>query len=197
MTRFLQTGLVALACLCAAQAGAQSIPTKDDEQDQAYRHLALANRAYEQKQWGNAVASYREARQRYLTLAETAESWSTELIAFRIQHCEERLLDIVERTGRSEQDWLDELDRLADEENRHYRALYETLLSENRYLQQRVDELEEELELYHEMEMLDEDRERAQQQRARPPDPPPPPPEPRTPPRPIEVPPAYQAVPRR
>ncbi len=126
----------------------------------AYRMLRRGDELRERREWAEAAHRYYRAREKYRSLAEGAPAWEQDYFNFRISYCERELAMIVRATGRSVEEWLAERDGAEPIRAEDYRARYLTLLEENRYLRNRLQEALEELELYQEMEDIERDRAR-------------------------------------
>jgi len=160
--RFLRILLpCALVWLCSgAAADAEVARDGQVSRSDAYRLLRRGDELRERREWAEAVYVYHSALDKYHALAGIAPAWEQDYYRFRIGHCERELAMIVRTTGRSVDDWLAERPGAVPLEADGYRERYYSLQEENRYLRNRLDELLGELELYREMEDIEEERER-------------------------------------
>ncbi len=148
----------------AEEAAEERVPqvTRSD----AYRLLRRGDELRERREWAEAVHVYYSALEKYQLLARTAPAWEQDYFRFRIGYCERELAMIVRTTGRSVDDWLGERAGAVPARTDEYRARYYALQEENRYLRGQLDALRQELEVYREMEDIEQERE--EQRAARP-----------------------------
>ena len=132
----------------------------------AYRLLRRGDELRERREWAEAVDVYYSALEKYQLLARTAPAWEQDYFRFRIGYCERELAMIVRTTGRSVDDWLAERAEEVPTRTDEYRARYYALQEENRYLRGQLDTLRQELEVYREMDDIEQERE--EQRAARP-----------------------------
>lgn len=165
----------------------------------AYRLLRRGDELRERREWAEAVHVYYSALEKYQLLGRTAPAWEQDYFRFRIGHCERELAMIVRATGRSVDDWLAERAGAVPIRTDEYRARFYALQEENRYLRGQLDTLQQKLEVYREMEDIEQEREeqramrpeaerepRRESAEPRPPEPPVERPMPRRPERPVQ-----------
>ncbi len=131
----------------------------DITRSDAYRLLRRGDELRERRAWPEAAHAYYSALNTYQLLEKSAPAWEQDYYRFRIGYCERELAMIVRATGISVDEWLTEQPVDLPVETDEYRARFYALQEENRYLSNRLDELEDELELYREMEEIEQDRE--------------------------------------
>lgn len=146
----------------AEQVSPESEPATDKPtftRSDAYRLLRRGDELRERREWAEAAHFYRSALEKYRVLAGRAPAWEQDYYRFRIGYCERELAMIVRATGRSVDEWLAERAGDVSVQAEDYRALYHSVQEENRYLRNRVDELLQELEMYREMDAIEQERE--------------------------------------
>lgn len=115
------------------------------ESSDAYVTLVQADQARDQQDWRNALASYRDAMDRYRRVAETYPDYEPDIVQYRMTYCANQIEAITRKTGRSEEEWKSSSEtepapKEGDPEG--YRERYFALLRESQYLRQRLGELE-------------------------------------------------------
>lgn len=159
----------ALLCgnhVVAAASAEEGARSPDVTRSDAYRLLRRGDKLRERREWAEAAQAYYSALSAYQLLAQDAPVWEQDYYEFRLEYCERELAMIVRATGVAVDEWLAEQAVERPAEADEYRVRFYSLQEENRYLRNRLDELEEELELYREMEEIERDRERQRMRQA-------------------------------
>jgi len=155
----LLTFLVAALGVTGTEPTLESVETMRQE---AYAQLRKADAARDRREWGDAVYLYHDARNRYQDMQTAYPDWDAEYLAFRIAYCTRQLETIGHHSGRTASEWLNERlpgEATQESDEEQLRALYQAALERIRYLEGQVNELEQELDLYLEMEELEAQRE--------------------------------------
>lgn len=155
---FIMGGLVWIAAISGVLAEA---PPMDRET--AYRHLRRAEDAQLRNDWAAAVQDLHMADAMYRVLIRTAPDWEQDYFRFRMESCERQLRMIERRSGVARAEWMDREPQHSPLRVDRYRVLYHALRVENEALQQRVAQLEEEVELLLEMEEIEQARDARRQ----------------------------------
>jgi len=138
--------------------------TIDSLRREAYAQLRKADTARDRREWSDAAYLYHDARLRYRAIKAEHPDWDPEYLDFRIHYCDRELNAIGHLSGRMASEWLaDRFPPEAGDENEgtaQLRALYQAALERIRYLEHRVEELEDELEVFLEMEEIEAERDR-------------------------------------
>jgi hypothetical protein len=128
---------------------------------EAYQLLRRGDQLRDLRDWTEAIRSYQDALGRYRVLAAAAPEWEQDYYRFRITHGEREIARIVRETGRDEAHWLGtavvEIPQQVVEDP--YRAMYEAMVEENRYLRSRIEVLEADLAMFEEMDEIEGQRE--------------------------------------
>lgn len=146
--------------LCAWTPSTRAVEDAEQVRKETYQILQRGDQLRDLQEWAEAIRSYREALDRYHDLAASAADWEQDYYRFRITHGEREIARIVRETGKSEAQWLgtaveESLSTVEDP----YRAMYEAMVEENRYLRSRIEVLEADLAMYEEMEEIESQRE--------------------------------------
>lgn len=157
--------LVCVLGLCAVLAGTTAWAADEEPEEslqfnrgEAYRYLRRGDMARDRRDWVDTVHAYQTALDMYRLLGRRAEGWEQDYFQFRISYCERELAMVSAQTGRSVADWLAESGEVSPTEAERYRTLYLSLLEENQRLQRQIEALQGELEIYMELEMIDQSR---------------------------------------
>jgi hypothetical protein len=130
---------------------------------EAYRYLRRGDQARDRRDWVDTVHAYQTALDMYRVLGRRAEGWEQDYFQFRIAYCERELEMVTTQSGRSVADWLAESGEVSPTEAERYRTLYLSLLEENRRLQAHIQILEDELDIFMELEEIDQSRQERQE----------------------------------
>ncbi len=136
--------LAALLLAAGGQADAAT-PRRDPakEQSEAYVALIQAEQALKEESYARAILLFRDALDRYNRLAAQFPDWESDIVQYRLASCANQIGVIVQKTGRTEVDWLTAETRQDASLDDKLRARHGALLEENRYLRQRLRDLEE------------------------------------------------------
>ena len=126
----------------------------------AHRFMIQGDQARDRRQWAEAIRSYQAAMEIFRVVGADAPAWDQDYYSFREEYSRREIRLIERQTGRTAEAWLETVETLTAADAERYRLLYHAMQRENQQLRERVEELEDDLELMLEMEELDRQRQR-------------------------------------
>ncbi len=139
-----QGALVLCVALSAATAdyGDHNQAEPEKLASSAHNHLESANRASEEENWSRAVFYYLSAKELYRDLRERFPEWEVDFVEFRLEHCEDQLQYISEKTGHDDWHWWARDKYEWESERVRFEARIRALMEENLYRRERAREAE-------------------------------------------------------
>ncbi|MFH0880795.1 MAG: tetratricopeptide repeat protein [Lentisphaerota bacterium] len=138
--------LVAASLFVSFRPALAAEEAEDPARDQADAYVALvqADRLCEQSNFAQAVTSYRDALDRYNRISVKHPDWESEIVQYRLAYCANQIEMALKSTGKTEQELISDAAKssaTAEQESSRVAAL----MQENKYLRQRLSEVQEEI----------------------------------------------------